>query len=37
MKTLVLGYGRSGKAAEALLHRQGRTCEVADGVDLVVV
>ena len=36
MKSLVLGYGRSGKAAEALMKSEGRQVEVVDGIDLVV-
>ena len=35
-KALVLGYGRSGKAAEAVLKAQGYEVAVADGYDLVV-
>ena len=35
-KALVLGYGRSGKAAEAVLKARGYEVSVADGYDLVV-
>ena len=35
MKALVLGYGRSGKAAEALLKAQGYEVVVLDGDDKV--
>ena len=35
-KALVLGYGRSGKAAETVLKSRGYEVTVADGYDLVV-
>lgn len=35
-KALVLGYGRSGKAAEAVLKARGYAVTVAEGYDLVV-
>ncbi len=35
-KALVLGYGRSGKAAQSVLAAQGYEVTVADGYDLVV-
>ena len=37
MKALVLGKGKSGKAAAALLKAQGHEVEFADGYDCVVV
>ena len=35
-KALVLGYGRSGKAAKRVLEEQGYAVEVVEGCDLVV-
>ena len=36
MKAAVIGYGRSGKAAESLLAGSGADVEIVDGVDIVV-
>lgn len=36
MKTLIAGYGRSGKAVEALIAAQGGECTVLDGVGMIV-
>ncbi|MGN0855254.1 MAG: Mur ligase family protein [Kiritimatiellia bacterium] len=36
-RSLVIGYGRSGKSAEAVLTRRGDAVTVIDGQDLVVV
>lgn len=36
-RSLVIGYGRSGKAAETVLKRRGDNVTVVDGQDLVVV
>ena len=36
-RALVIGYGSSGKAAEAVLKRRGDAVSVIDGQDLVVV
>ena len=37
MKSLIVGNGRSGKAADAFIRGCGGECEVVDGLDLVVV
>jgi UDP-N-acetylmuramoylalanine--D-glutamate ligase len=37
MKSLIIGNGRSGKAADAFLQGRGDATEVVDGIDLVVV
>ena len=36
-RALVIGYGRSGKSAEAVLRQQGDNVSVVDGQDIVVV